>query len=77
MSIIYSGTCQIRNTKEPGKCVRLHKMSENSDFELHKFHCISIIYNWQYNDKFKIVGKKIVMYEKLCLSQTKSLILMY
>jgi hypothetical protein len=31
---IYSGTCLIRHTKGPGKCVGLHRMSENSGFLL-------------------------------------------
>ena len=62
--VLYSGTCLIRHTKGPGKCIRLyrileysgfilvnrntlgpyifvgcHRMSENSGFGLHKFHC--------------------------------------
>jgi len=28
----YSGTCLIRHTKEPGKCVLLYRMSEYSRF---------------------------------------------
>ena len=31
---IYSGTCLIRHTKGPGKCVRLYRMSEYSVFIL-------------------------------------------
>ena len=31
---IYSGTCLIRHTKGPGKCVRLYRMSEYSSFIL-------------------------------------------
>jgi hypothetical protein len=30
----YSGTCLIQQTKEPGKCVGLYRMSEYSDFSL-------------------------------------------
>ena len=47
---IYSGTCLIRHTKGPGKCVGLHRMSENSGFlfrNLHKFNkrrnCVCLI----------------------------------
>ena len=29
---LYSGTCLIRHTKEPGKCVGLYRMSEYSGF---------------------------------------------
>ena len=29
---MYSGTCLIRNTKGPEKCVGLYRMSENSGF---------------------------------------------
>ena len=35
---IYSGTCLIRHTKGPGKCVGLYRMSEYG-VELHKFYC--------------------------------------
>jgi hypothetical protein len=42
----YSGTCLIRHTKGPGKCVRLYRMSEISGVCLHKFHCV---YTW-HND---------------------------
>jgi len=31
---IYSGTCLIRHTKGPGKCVRLYRMLEYSGFIL-------------------------------------------
>ena len=31
---IYSGTCLIRHTKGPGKCVGLYRMSEYSSFIL-------------------------------------------
>ena len=34
-----SGTCLIRHTKGPVKCVGLYRMSENSGVGLHKFHC--------------------------------------
>ena len=33
-STMYSGTCLIRHTKGPGKCVGLYRMSEYSDFIL-------------------------------------------
>jgi len=39
----HSGTCLIRHTKGPGKCVGLYRSSENSGVGLHKFHC-TILY---------------------------------
>ena len=37
---IYNGTCLIRHTKEPGKCVRLYRMSEYSGFILVKINTL-------------------------------------
>ena len=55
---IYSGTCLIRHTKGPGKCIGLYRMSENSGVGLHKSHCTNNMYS-------QLNGGQLHMHEEI------------